>query len=147
MKQGEEERSILSWKNLLERLLDHLGLKLVILEPDSFIIDWISTITDASGEHACIIHNLPSESIQRTVDDNCSIIYPKGRIPGSSEEEACSRMLKAIVGAEVRWLSISKEEKEEKDSRKTFVTHVVEVPRISTSSIYAARMSLDVLLG
>lgn len=143
MKQLEEEEE--SWKNLLERLLDHLGLKLVIFKPGSIIMgSWSVAIADASRKYTCMIYNLPEESAWRPIDTKYGVVYPKSQISGSSEEEACSRMLRAIAGTEVRWMSTSKEEK---DPEKIFVNHVAKVPKISTSSIYAARMSLDILLG
>lgn len=105
MKQLKEESSM-TWKSLLERLLDNLGLKLVILKlnhPINYEF-YDARIATASGNSICAIHTHSGESILKAIDGNYYIRYPIRHIFGSTEEEVCSRMLKAIVGTEIHWV-------------------------------------------
>ena len=138
MKQLKEESSM-TWKSLLERLLDNLGLKLVILKLNHPINyeSYDARIATASGNSICAIHTHSGESILKAIDGNYYIRYPIRHIFGSTEE-VCSRMLKAIVGTEIRWVK--------KDNSVNFIEIChVKVPRILTSSIHAAKINLDMV--
>lgn len=138
MKQPKEESSM-TWKSLLERLLDNLGLKLVILKLNHPINyeSYDARIATASGNSICAIHTHSGESILKAIDGNYYIRYPIRHIFGSTEE-VCSRMLKAIVGTEIRWVK--------KDNSVNFIEIChVKVPRILTSSIHAAKINLDMV--
>lgn len=139
MKQPKEE-SAMTWKSLLERLLDNLGLKLVILKLNHPINyeSYDARIATASENSICAIHTHSGESILKAIDGNYYIRYPIRHIFGSTEEEVCSRMLKAIVGTEICWVK--------KDNSVNFIEIChVKVPRILTSSIHAAKINLDMM--
>lgn len=150
MKQLEEE-STMTWKSLLERFLDIFSLKLVLLKRgisnDSYDV-YDAEIATASGNCSCIIYTLSGESSQKDIDvyyrktiDGCySVIYPVRHVIGPTEEEVCFRMLKTIVGTEIRWVK-------EDFLGNVLETCHVEVPRIPTSSIHAARIGLDMLFS
>lgn len=148
MKQLEEE-STMTWKSILERFLGIFNLKLVLLKRgisnDNYEA-YDAKIVPTSGNSTCIIHALSEESSQKdadvyyrkTIDGHYSVIYPIRYVIGHTEEEACFRMLKAIVGTEIHWVK-------EDFLGSILETYHVEVPRISTSSIHAARISLDMV--
>lgn len=139
MKQTEEE-STMTWKSILERFLDNLGLKLNILKMGN------STDYDvrvAFGNGLCAIDALPGESPHKVIDGCYHVHYPISHAFGHSEEEACSRMLKAIVGNEIYLIR----EFNPCNLKWSFKACNIKIPRISTSSIHAARISLDMLFS
>lgn len=139
MKQPEEE-SPMTWKSILERFLDNLGLKLNILKMGNST-DYDARV--ASGNGFCAIDTLPGESPHKVIDGCYHVHYPISHAFGHTEEEACSRMLKAIVGNEIRLIR----EFNPCNLKWNFKICNMKIPRISTSSIHAARINLDMLFS